>query len=290
MQTQKWSSSPTVSDLENDTDRSLSPVDQWENEDDDVILLQKEASNIAPFLYPKEYEGLAAKPLVNASAEFPSCKRASELSTSTNRSQKNWTRTRSNQSGKKCNKSKKSIPKKENEIQFECFLEDDENSCPHSYSPSLSRSPITTNKSSIPTRGKKSVQSWLTQTLQAVKKGCVTRVNQQNGKPLKQHGRNTTKATGDCDDESQVQITFERTDIERNKSYIFGHSIHDDLIATFSEEQILSGEPPIQFFIPNDVVEPVYSLDYDESSYLIYGDPHTAIIGTKLPVALEPLV
>ena len=289
MQTPKWSSSPTVSDLENNTDRSLSPIDQWENEDDDVILLQKEASHIKPIIYPKEYEGLAAKPLASASTEFPPCKRASEFSTSTNRSHKNWTRARSSQSGKKGNKSKKST-KKEIEIQFECFLEDDENSYANSYSPSLSPSPIVANNSSIPTRGKKSVQSWLTQTFQAVKKGCVTRVNQQNGKPLKQHGRNTTKATGDCDDESQVQITFERTDIERNKSYIFGHSIHDDLIATFSEEQILSGEPPIQFFIPNDVVEPVYSLDYDESSYLIYGDPHTAIIGTKLPVALDPLV
>lgn len=299
IQSPKGSSSAAMSNLqkmsglESDTDRSMSPVEEWEN--DNVNLLpQRKATSIRSITHPSEVEEFEFKTPSSArlgfstSTNFPLQKHSSDLAPNNgNKSQKNWNRTCSNKSRKNLNGLKKS--KKEIEIQFECFLEDDENSYENVWLPSFSESPSTMANSPKPstTRRSKSVQSWLTQTLGAVKKGCMNPINQK--KLSKTQRRNASELTRDIDEEDQVQIIFERTNIyECTGEDMFSHSIEDDVPFTLSNNQLWENEAPMQFLIPNDIVQPVYSWDCDNDCHLLYDNHKGALTGSK-PV-LVPIV
>ena len=292
MQPPKGSSSATMSNLQkkgaldSDTDRSMSPVEEWEN-DHVTLLPQRKATGIRSDILPSEGEGFKFKTSssigsrVSTSTNAPLQKHSSELAQNLLiKSQKKWNRTCSTKSGKHNNGLKKS--RKEIEIQFECFLEDDENSYTNACLSSLLKSPNAMKNSSKPTftRRSKSVQSWLTQTLEAVKKGCINPVNQK--KPSEPKGRNASELTRDSDEESQVQIIFERTNVfECTDEYMFSHSIEDDVSCTFSSNHLWENEAPLQFSIPNDVVIPVNSWDHDDGPHLLHNDQNGAFFRSK---------
>jgi hypothetical protein len=306
MQTQNETTSANInlqamSVLDSDTDRSMSPVDEWENESDHVNLLpQKTATIVRSAINPSKGKELDVKLTTSAGLEvspssgFPLRKHTSELlATNGTRSHKNLNRSFSTRSGKNSNKSKQC--RKEIEIQFECFLEDDEDSCAGSHLPSFSTfpnfSPPMLEKNSVKPTVTRSVQSWFTQTLGAVKKGCMIPVNPKFRKPSKPQERNATESSDDCDAESQVQIIFERTNVcECTDEYMFAgsNSIEDDVTISFSQNQLWGNEAPIQFLIPNIAIKSVYSWDYNETSHLTYDDQLGSTNGFK-PV-LVPIV
>ena len=306
IQPPKGSSSSNIYNLqmtsvvESDTGRSMSPVDEWESENDHVNLLpQKTATNNRSAIYSNEGEGFGVKTTIlpteaqSKSAEFPMQKPTSELATnSTNiRSHKTWNRVCSNKSGRNCIKSKKS--KKEIEIQFECFLEDDENSYSSPYLPSLS-TPSTTVKDSTKsslTKRTKSVQSWLTHTLGVMKKGCTVPVTPNYRQSPKLHEGDTTESSRGCDDECQI-IFERRTNIREctNECISTGSlSVEDEVALAFGHTQRRDIEAPIQFNIPNSACKPVYSWDYKEERNSIY-DESLDLMGAAPKAVLVPIV
>ena len=297
MQTPRGTSSATTSNLqmmqlESDTDWSMSPFDEWENENDHVNLLpQKTPTNARFEIFPSDSKGLKSSSppqlVVATTPDFALQKQISELVTTNGISaHKNWNRSCSTKSGKNCSKSKKC--RKEIEIQFECFLEDDESSS----LPSLSTVPTMAKKSVKPTftRRTKSVQSWLAQTFGAVKKGYMMTVNpnyRKSGEPRD----NITESSGDCDAEDEIQIIFDRKNVvECTGEYMFkgSHSIDDDVTISFIHSLIWENEAPIQFSIPENAIKPMYFGEYNEDHHLIHDDKLGVMNGPK-PV-LMPIV
>ena len=278
-----------------DSGTDMSPVDEWDNENDHVNLLPHGTSTtVRSAIYPskiypsnmyprkgKEYLVKATSLPVSTTAGFPLRKHTSEvLTTNGNGSHKN--RSCSTKSVMSCNKSKKS--RKEIEIQFECFLEDEEDF----HVPSFATSPMAEKfltKSTV-TTSTKSVQSWLAERLGALKKGCMIPANLKLRKSSQPRERNVTEFSGDCDAESQAQIVFDVTNIcDCTDEYMFSgsHSVEDDFTISFSHSQVWmndnhnqlwENEAPIQFAIPNNAIniKKAYPRDCNDDRLLIYDD------------------
>jgi hypothetical protein len=263
-----------MSALESDTDISISQIEDWNDENDDVTLLPpQKATNIESVLYPCDGEGfdvtssrtqpvitpystqrLSSAPVVNSAKSQNLWNKVSSLKNMKN----HWNQQPSAYQSKNKNRSK------EIEIQFECFFEDDEYSANDEFLSSAPPTIIRDASKATLFRKTTVLQSWFTETIGAVKRGCVNSTsNNSKDKKSRPHGTSTTEPTyeyDDCDDsEGEVQIVFENVD--ENKSIV---NSDDDMTAAFSH-QAWDMDELVQFQIPN-VVEPS-SWEYYDSCH-----------------------
>jgi hypothetical protein len=265
-----------LSALESDTDRSMSPTDEWNNENDEVTLLpqrlpQRKTFDKEPTVNCKdvneEESDLASTPSSLRKAVLPSAPALNNGS----RSQNLWNRISSfksvkNQSnqGPSVDYTKKSRLRNETEIQFECFFEDDECSfdvgkrfTSSSSSSSPTPSPTITKNSAVPALFRRTtvMQSWVTHTIGTVKRGRrIPGRHQHDKKSAETTGAKLAIFTDNCDDDDDdemSQIIFD-SKCCNEKTQVSTTTSGEIVLNTFGHNPLWGTEAPIQFYIPDD--------------------------------------